>query len=98
MITQTSIVLYSTLLANSTITLQERNSTQCVIKRISILTPDTLDYALREASIHSTLSHPNIIQYIDHTTTQGSVDITLQYANKHRYLSQKISEVILLLR
>ena len=87
------IVLYSTPLANSVITLQERNSKQCVLKKITILTSDTLEYALREATIHSTLCHPNIIQYISHCASEHTVDITLQYANKHCYLSQKISDV-----
>ena len=51
------------------------------------------DFAKKECSIHSSMSHPNIVKLYDYSDTPEEYQLFMEYADKGDYLCKKIIEV-----
>lgn len=62
---------------------RKHNQQKIVVKRINIeINADSADAAKNEVAILKSLNHPNIIQYFDSFSKNGTLYIVMEYASK----------------
>ena len=64
------------------------------MRKKKLMSPEQLESARREPTIHQAMNHPRIVTLYEYTETDDDIRMFMEHMNMSDYLADKIEEVL----